>query len=154
MFRPILAKFNTTAHRPLFRSAFHKSPGALTLSIFAPTKRFATHLSSASVNGYATRTSAVNWRKVLTQLALTGGTIVGLNVFFNRETREGGIPVVEQEYLHETFKYMGAGLGITALAAKGLHNMGWSTRLMSMNRWLVMGGGLALSIGPSRTSLT
>jgi FtsH-binding integral membrane protein len=33
------------------------------------------------------------------------------------------------------------------LAAKGLHNMGWSYRLMSMNPWLIIGGGLAASVG-------
>lgn len=33
------------------------------------------------------------------------------------------------------------------LAAKALHNRGWSYRLMAMNPWLVMGAGLAASIG-------
>ena len=33
------------------------------------------------------------------------------------------------------------------LAAKGLHNMGWSYRLMSMNPWVVLGGGLVTMVG-------
>jgi growth hormone-inducible transmembrane protein len=73
--------------------------------------------------------------------------MVGLNLFFNRETREGGIPAMEQEYLHDTFKYVGAGVGITALAARGLHVAGWSSRLMALNPWVALGGGLVLSIG-------
>ena len=123
-----------------------QKPSTLTSSTLVSlnvAKRLATHQS-------ITRTypgKSINWPKILGQVGIIGGTIVGLNVFFNRETREGGIPPVEQEYLHETFKYVGAGLGITALMARGLHMSGWSSRLMMMNPWVVLGGGLVLSIG-------
>lgn len=43
--------------------------------------------------------------------------------------------------------YTGAGLALTAAVAKGLHNSGWSIRLMQMNPWVVLGAGLAGSIG-------
>jgi growth hormone-inducible transmembrane protein len=65
----------------------------------------------------------------------------------NRETREGGIPLVEQAYLNSTFKYVASGLSITALAARGLHLGGWSARFMALNPWVALAGGLALSIG-------
>jgi len=148
MFRPIISKVGSKPLHNFFRSSFRQSK-PLTSSILASpfvAKRFATH-NAVTRPGSAIGAQGVDWTKVLTQLGIIGGTVVGLNLFFNRETREGGIPAVEQEYLHDTFKYVGAGLGITALAAKGLHNIGWSFRMMSMNPWLVLGGGLVLSIG-------
>jgi growth hormone-inducible transmembrane protein len=131
-----------------FRSTFRQSK-PLTSSLLATpfvAKRFATH-NAVVRPGMGSAAQGVNWPRILGQIGIIGGTVVGLNLFFNRETREGGIPALEQEYLHETFKYVGAGLGITALAAKGLHNVGWSFRMMAMNPWLVLGGGLVLSIG-------
>ena len=67
---------------------------------------------------------------------------------FNRETREdGGMPPFERSYLNETFMHTGLGLGIIALAARALHTNGWSYRLMASYPWLVVGVGLAASIG-------
>jgi len=148
MFRPIITKVSSRPLQGFFRSSFRQSSKPLTSSLlFAPiAKRFATHQATARVGSPVSGTST-NWPKILGQVGIIGGTVVGLNLFFNRETREGGIPPLEQEYLHETFKYVGAGLGICAVAARGLHTMGWSIRLMRMNPWLVLGGGLALSIG-------
>jgi|SRR5579871_5964753 len=148
MIRPIITKLSSKPLQTVFRSTFRQSKPLTSSFLTTPfvAKRFATH-NAVTRPGFAEATQGVNWPKILGQVAVIGGTVVGLNLFFNRETREGGIPAVEQEYLHETFKYVGAGLGITALAAKGLHNVGWSFRLMSMNPWLVLGGGLALSIG-------
>lgn len=74
-----------------------------------------------------------------------GGTILGTHLFLNRETRDSLHPY-ERSYLNETFMYTGAGLAVTAAVAKGLHNSGWSARLMSMNPWVVLGGGLVGSI--------
>ena len=146
MFRPIITKVSSKPLQGFFRSSFRPSSKPLASSLlFAPiAKRFATHNATRIASPAAAST---NWPKILGQLGLIGGTVVGLNLFFNRETREGGIPPLEQAYLHETFKYVGAGLGICALAARGLHTMGWSRRLMTMNPWLVLGGGLAFSIG-------
>lgn len=79
---------------------------------------------------------------------LVGGTIVATNLIFNRETREdGGMPPFEREYLNQTFMHTGLGVGIIALAARTLHSSGWSYRLMATNPWLVIGLGLATSIG-------
>ena len=146
MLRPLITKVGSKPLQGFFRPSFCRS-APLTSSLFiAPVaKRFATHQAATRIG--APSSQATNWPKIIGQLGIIGGTVVGLNLFFNRETREGGIPAVEQEYLHETFKYVGAGLGITALAARGLHMGGWSLRFMALNPWLALGGGLALSIG-------
>ena len=152
MFRPIITKASlkplqaSVLRSSCFRSATLKTSSVLFLAPVA--KRFATHQSiTRTIPHPGTASSAKNWPKILGQVGIIGGTILGLNVFFNRETREGGIPAVEQQYLHDTFKYVGAGLGITALAARGLHLGGWSARMMAMNPWMILIGGLALSIG-------
>ena len=73
---------------------------------------------------------------------------VAANLIFNRETREdGGMPQYEREYLNQTFLHTGLGVGIIGLAARTLHTSGWSYRLMNTNPWVVMIGGLAMSIG-------
>lgn len=79
---------------------------------------------------------------------IVGGTMVGINMIFNRETREdGGMPPFERAYLNETFLHTGLGIGIIGVAARALHMNGWSYRLMSANPWLVLGVGLVGSIG-------
>ena len=87
-------------------------------------------------------------QKLLYGAALVGGTIVATNLIFNRETREdGGMPPFEREYLNQTFLHTGLGIGIIGIAARTLHTSGWSYRLMATNPWLVVGLGLAVSIG-------
>lgn len=80
--------------------------------------------------------------------AIFGGTLLAINLIFNRETREdGGMPPFERSYLNDTFLHTGLGIGIIGLAARQLHVSGWSYRLMSANPWLVLGVGLVGSIG-------
>ncbi|KAF2138323.1 uncharacterized protein K452DRAFT_277417 [Aplosporella prunicola CBS 121167] len=77
-----------------------------------------------------------------------GGTLLAINLVFNRETREdGGMPTYERSYLNETFMHTGLGLGIIGIAARALHMNGWSYRLMAANPWAVLGIGLVGSIG-------
>ncbi|KAF2202043.1 bax inhibitor family protein-like protein [Delitschia confertaspora ATCC 74209] len=77
-----------------------------------------------------------------------GATLLGINLIFNRETREdGGMPDFERRYLNDTFLHTGLGVGIIGIAARSLHMNGWSYRLMTANPWLVMGMGLVASIG-------
>jgi hypothetical protein len=52
--------------------------------------------------------------------------------FLNRETRDG-LSAVEQSYLHESFKYTGGGLALTALAARQMFKSGVAFRIMSAN---------------------
>jgi growth hormone-inducible transmembrane protein len=87
-------------------------------------------------------------QKLLYGAAIVGGTIVATNLIFNRETREdGGMPPFEREYLNQTFLHTGLGIGIIGITARALHGSGWSYRLMATNPWVVVIGGLALSIG-------
>jgi len=80
--------------------------------------------------------------------AIFGGTLLAVNLIFNRETREdGGMPPYERQYLNDTFLHTGLGLGIIAVAARALHANGWSYRLMTANPWLVMGVGIVGSLG-------
>ena len=87
-------------------------------------------------------------QRLLYGAAIVGGAIVVTNAVFNRETREdGGMPPFERSYLNETFMHTGLGIGTIGVAANALHRSGWSYRLMAMNPWVVVGGGLVLSIG-------
>jgi len=80
--------------------------------------------------------------------AIVGGTLLAINLIFNRETREdGGMPAYERSYLNDTFLHTGLGIGIIGVAARALHVNGWSYRLMTANPWLVLGIGLVGSIG-------
>lgn len=80
--------------------------------------------------------------------AIFGGTLLAINLVFNRETREdGGMPAFERSYLNDTFLHTGLGIGIIGVAARALHTSGWSYRLMSANPWLVFGVGIVGSLG-------
>ncbi|EJD40785.1 hypothetical protein AURDEDRAFT_138941 [Auricularia subglabra TFB-10046 SS5] len=68
------------------------------------------------------------------------------NAFLNRETRDALNPF-ERDYLHGAFKYTGAGLAITAVAARAMFRAGLPYRMMTMSPWVVLGVGLAGSIG-------
>ncbi|KAI9821138.1 MAG: hypothetical protein M1827_003872 [Pycnora praestabilis] len=87
-------------------------------------------------------------QRLLYGAGIFGGTLVAINLVFNRETREdGGMPMFERKYLNETFLHTGLGVGIIGVAARALHQSGWSYRLMATNPWAVMGIGLVASIG-------
>jgi FtsH-binding integral membrane protein len=87
-------------------------------------------------------------QRLLYGAGIFGATVLGINLIFNRETREdGGMPPFERAYLNETFLHTGLGIGIIGVAARALHQSGASVRLMASNPWLVMGGGLIMSIG-------
>jgi hypothetical protein len=80
--------------------------------------------------------------------AMVGGTMVVLNLVFNRETREdGGMPAYERAYLNDTFMHTGLGIGIIGLSARAMFQSGMMYRMMATNPWIVMIGGLGLSIG-------
>ena len=86
--------------------------------------------------------------RLLYGAGIFGGTLVALNLIFNRETRDdGGMPLHERSYLNSTFMHTGLGLGIIAISARALHTSGWSYRLMAANPWMVLGVGLVGSIG-------
>ena len=87
-------------------------------------------------------------QRLLYGAAIVGGAVVATNMLFNRETREdGGMPPFERQFLNETFMHTGLGIGIIGVAAQALHKSGWSYKLMTTNPWVVLGVGLAASIG-------
>ncbi|KAK5656957.1 hypothetical protein OQA88_3479 [Cercophora sp. LCS_1] len=87
-------------------------------------------------------------RKLFIGGAIFGTTLVGINVVFNRETREdGGMPLFERSYLNKTFMHTGLGVGIIGLSAYQMVQNGFVYRMMVTNPWVVGIGGLALSIG-------
>lgn len=80
--------------------------------------------------------------------AMTVGAMIALNLVFNRETREdGGMPPFEREYLNSTFAHTGLGVGIIGISARAMFQSGAMYRMMATNPWVVMIGGLGLSIG-------
>lgn len=87
-------------------------------------------------------------QRLIYGVGIFGGTLVAINLIFNRETREdGGMPPFERKYLNDTMMHTGLGLGIIAISARALHMNGWSYRLMAANPWAVLGIGLVGSIG-------
>ncbi|KAI2604200.1 inhibitor of apoptosis-promoting Bax1-domain-containing protein [Hypoxylon fragiforme] len=87
-------------------------------------------------------------RRLLTGGAIFGGTLIAINVVFNRETREdGGMPLFERAYLNSTFLHTGLGIGIIGLTARQMIQSGFVYRLMVTSPWAVAIGGLALSFG-------
>lgn len=86
------------------------------------------------------------WAKALTSVGIIAGTAFGANLLLNRETRDA-LSIAESSYLNSTFTYLGASLAITGGAAYAFHRFGYAARIMFANPWLVMGVGLAASIG-------
>ncbi|KAI0444404.1 bax inhibitor family protein [Xylaria telfairii] len=87
-------------------------------------------------------------RKLLMGGAIFGGSVIALNLVFNRETREdGGMPAFERAYLNSTFLHTGLGIGIIGLTARQMIQSGFVYRLMVTSPWVVAIGGLALSFG-------
>ncbi|PVH93929.1 hypothetical protein DM02DRAFT_721521 [Periconia macrospinosa] len=141
--------------------AFHNTPLALKqqASFFTPkaptlsSSRNVTRFRSSFRRSY--QQSAYNplahgdaRQRLLYGAGIFGATLVGINLIFNRETREdGGMPEFERRYLNDTFLHTGLGIGIIGITARALHMNGWSFRLMSANPWLVLGAGLVGSIG-------
>lgn len=104
-------------------------------------------------------------QKLVVGGAMFGGTLLAINIsmsllatyeidvkadssVFNRETREdGGMPPFERAYLNDTFMHTGLGIGIIGLSARAMFQSGFIYRLMATNPWVVMIGGIGLSIG-------
>ena len=84
--------------------------------------------------------------KTLTSVGIIAGTAIAANFLLNRETRES-LSLAESSYLNSTFSYLGGSLVITGGAAYAFHRLGYAARIMFANPWLVMGVGLAASIG-------
>jgi len=148
---PLRATFHHQAPTPLAKSTVRPSSASTPLGLLSSSSRnafrqtFRRYQSSYPSIGVNTGDFK---QRLLYGGAIFGGTLLAINLVFNRETREdGGMPPFERSYLNETFMHTGLGIGIIGIAASALHRSGWSVRLMSANPWVVMGLGLVGSIG-------
>jgi FtsH-binding integral membrane protein len=91
-------------------------------------------------------TQQESWKRFGITAVTIAGTVFLVEAFLNRETRDELSPS-EQAYLHDSFKYTGAGLVLTAAAARYMFRSGVAFKIMSANPWVVLGAGLAGSIG-------
>ncbi|BGP20974.1 hypothetical protein JCM10213_003354 [Rhodosporidiobolus nylandii] len=149
------ARLFTSTARPAFRPATRtESPFARAREAFRPRVQQKTggQAGGQQKRGVATAYEAygggkqgVDWRKVGINVGVGAAGAVALNLFLN--SPEGALGGFEGEYLRKTFGWTAGGLTITAAAAYLAHQNGLAVRLMTANPWLVMGGGLALSIG-------
>ncbi|KAK1706639.1 bax inhibitor family protein [Colletotrichum lupini] len=140
--------FRTTATRAFHQASSKSRPTASVVTaarnaLLRGSSRTYMQQAAPGVQGQASPL-----RKLLVGGAIFGGTLVAINVVFNRETRDdGGMPVYEREYLNDTFLHTGLGVGIIALSARQMIQSGFVYRLMVTNPWVVGIGGLALSFG-------
>ncbi|KAF9270725.1 hypothetical protein L218DRAFT_849083 [Marasmius fiardii PR-910] len=89
---------------------------------------------------------AISWQRMALTAAGVAGTVVVIEGMLNRETRDG-LSTAEQSLLHDSFKYTGGGLVLTALAARYMFKSGVTFRIMAASPWLVLGVSLVGSIG-------
>ena len=157
----VAATLRQVISRPTTVRAFHNTPLKQHPHLFKPSVRPA---SVSSTQNVATFRQAFRRRyqqaaynpvaqgdlrqRLLYGAGIFGATLLAVNFIFNRETREdGGMPPFERAYLNDTFMHTGLGIGMIGIAARALHMNGWSFRLMGASPWLVLGIGLAGSIG-------
>lgn len=143
-----LRSIHTPARKPA--ASFFTSRITASTTTSTAFSRFANHAGKRSYyqqsSASANPVSGSNTRRMLVGGAIFGGTLVAINLVFNRETREdGGMPVFEREYLNNTFLHTGLGIGIIGLTARQMVNTGFVYRLMTTSPWVVGIGGLALS---------
>ncbi|KAI1160404.1 bax inhibitor family protein [Nemania serpens] len=136
--------FHKSATKP---STFFTSGATIASSTLRTTPKNAFARARAYHQQYSQTTDQGSLvRKLLTGGAIFGGTVVAINLVFNRETREdGGMPPFERSYLNSTFLHTGLGIGIIGLTAQQMVKTGFVYRLMVTSPWVVAIGGLALS---------
>ncbi|KAF7347374.1 Bax Inhibitor family protein [Mycena venus] len=88
----------------------------------------------------------ISWQRIAIIAGGVAGTVVILDSALNRETREG-LSQAERSLLNSSFAYTGAGLAITAAAARAMFTSGVAFRIMAANPWVVFGASLAGGIG-------
>ncbi|THH00689.1 hypothetical protein EW026_g1894 [Hermanssonia centrifuga] len=91
-------------------------------------------------------TQSESWKRLAITFGAVAGTIVVVQGFLNRETRDALSPG-ERSYLHASFRYTGGGLVLTALGARALFRSGTAYRIMAANPWVVLGVSLVGAIG-------
>lgn len=149
---PKMSRFTVRAFHstPLKQNLFARASTPLAHNTLKSRNVFQSTIRRAYTQGtVSTSRAGPEFRqRLLYGAGIFGGTVLAINLIFNRETREdGGMPPFERSYLNETFMHTGLGIGIIGVAARALHMNGWSFRLMSASPWAVVGLGLVGSIG-------
>ncbi|KAK4446389.1 inhibitor of apoptosis-promoting Bax1-domain-containing protein [Podospora aff. communis PSN243] len=142
---PKNAFFTSRTAAPALRPATKSSSGLLS-RLQGASRGYNYNYSGATIDPTVRRAALL--RKLLVGGAVFGTTLVGINVVFNRETREdGGMPPFERSYLNRTFLHTGLGIAIIGTTAYQMIQSGFVYRIMVTNPWVVGIGGLALSFG-------
>lgn len=137
--------FTSRTATPVLRPAAKTSSGLLS-RLQGSSRGYNYNYGSATIDPQVRRAALL--RKLLVGGAIFGTTLVGINVVFNRETREdGGMPPFERSYLNRTFLHTGLGIAIIGTTAYQMIQSGFVYRIMVTNPWVVGIGGLALSFG-------
>ncbi|KAL4070737.1 Bax inhibitor family protein [Scleroderma citrinum] len=153
-FRPAVCRnafvFGARTRAPAFSATSPKSNfGTLRNIVQKRSSFFAPGLLSRAVTTDAhtvtTASSQEAWKRFGITVAAVAGTVILAEAFLNRDTRDA-LSSAERSYLHDSFKYTGAGLILTALTARGMFKSGATYRIMAANPWLVFGVSLAGSI--------
>ena len=146
---PVARAFHSSPAKQQLFSQRSSTPITTSISKSGPTFQKAFRRYDSSLQGIPNpAASGTLGQRLAYGAAMVGGSILALNLVFNGERREdGGMPPYEREYLNDTFLHTGLGLGIIGVAATALHRSGWSYRIMAANPWVVVGGGLAASLG-------
>jgi FtsH-binding integral membrane protein len=140
-----LSRFSTVAARRAVRPAAPRLATPLAARNVAPRRSYYQGGEPAVAPPAGTANTG---RRLLSAGLIFGGTLIGMNLMFNRETRtDGGMPLFEREYLNDTFMHTGLGIGIIGFAANAMVRNGFVYRIMATNPWVVGIGGLALSFG-------
>ncbi|KAJ7292751.1 hypothetical protein C8J57DRAFT_1550143 [Mycena rebaudengoi] len=84
----------------------------------------------------------INWGRAALIVGGVAGTVVVIEAALNRETRDA-LSLPERSLLNESFTYTGAGLVITAVAARAMFTSGVAYRIRATNPWVVLGASLA-----------
>ena len=108
--RTVLRSFQTSTQQPIKQNAFKQiAPITKQQSVFR-------NAFKQSRRGYQTEApqnplaQGNLTQRLIYGGAIFGGTLLAVNLVFNRETREdGGMPPYERSYLNETFLHTGLG---------------------------------------------
>ncbi|KAG6333058.1 hypothetical protein ID866_6035 [Astraeus odoratus] len=139
--RPRVAAFSTSPNSGL--GTLRSLPQKCTV-LSAPT--LLSRLVTTDAQAVTSASSQEAWKRFGITAAAVAGTIILAEGFLNRDKRDALSPA-ERSYLHDSFKYTGAGLILTALTARGMFRSGATYRIMATNPWVVLGVSLVGSIG-------
>jgi len=126
-FRP-----NLNGHGTILQSA-SKRPGFWSSGVSAGGSR-----SYVTDRPIIQEAQGISWQRLGMTAAGVAGAVVVVDAIFNRETRDA-LSFSEISYLNSSFQYTGAGLALTAIAARSMFKSGYAFRIMATNPcWFIV----------------